>query len=81
MPAQRPPYRTLDDYRRRYGQYKADPALRAEFEAKLRDDAAFAASADARLDFFYRRHSAWDARYNLYPVLRADTVPTGDAAP
>lgn len=58
-----------------------DPALRAEFEAKLRDDAAFAASADARLDFFYRRHSAWDARYNLYPVLRTDTVPTGDAAP
>jgi len=53
-----------------------DPALRAEFEAKLRDDAAFAASPEARLDFFYRRHSAWDDRYNLYPVLRTDTVPT-----
>ncbi|MCD9007914.1 M14 family metallopeptidase [Luteimonas sp. XNQY3] len=59
-----------------------DPALRAEFEAKLRDDAAFAASPEARLDFFYRRHSAWDDRYNLYPVLRTDTVPaTGDATP
>jgi hypothetical protein len=59
-----------------------DPALRAEFEAKLRDDAAFAASPEARLDFFYRRHSAWDDRYNLYPVLRIDTVPAiGDATP
>ena len=58
-----------------------DPALRAEFEAKLRDDAAFAGSAEARLDFFYRRHSAWDARYNLYPVLRTDTVPTGATTP
>ena len=59
-----------------------DPALRAEFETKLRDDAAFAGDAAARLDFFYRRHSAWDDRYNLYPVLRTDTVPTtGDATP
>ena len=52
-----------------------DPALRAEFEAKLRDDAAFAGNPSARLEFFYRRHSAWDARYNLYPVMRTDVVP------
>lgn len=47
-----------------------DPTLKAEFEKKLKDDAAFAKSPRARLDFFYRRHPAWDAGYNRYPVLR-----------
>ena len=28
----------------------------------------------ARLDFFYRRHAAWDAGTNRYPVLRMDTA-------
>jgi hypothetical protein len=53
----------------------ADPALKLQFEQRLKDDAGFAASPQARLDFFYRRHSAWDERFNLYPVLRTDTVP------
>lgn len=52
-----------------------DPALQATFDARLRDDAAFAGNPAARLDFFYQRHSAWDARYNLYPVLRVETAP------
>ena len=47
-----------------------DPALQAEFDRKLRDDAAFAASPKARLEFFYRRHPAWDDRAFLYPVYR-----------
>ena len=47
-----------------------DPALKAEFEKKLKDDAEFAKNPRARLDFFYRRHPAWDAGYNRYPVLR-----------
>jgi len=51
-----------------------DPALKAEFERKLREDAEFAKSPGARLDFFYRRHPAWDAGTNRYPVLRTDTV-------
>lgn len=60
----------------------ADPALRNEFETKLQGDAAFAGNPAARLEFFYRRHSAWDERYNLYPVLRTDTVPAlPEAAP
>jgi hypothetical protein len=50
----------------------ADPAVKAEFEHKLATDAAFAGSAQARLEFFYRRHPAWDERYQLYPVLRSD---------
>jgi hypothetical protein len=47
-----------------------DPALKAEFEQRLRVDAEFAASPAARLDFFYRHHPAWDERFNLYPVYR-----------
>lgn len=52
-----------------------DPALRAAFDKKLKDDPKFAASADARLEFFYRRHTAWDERYGLYPVFRTDAAP------
>ena len=51
-----------------------DPALKAEFEKKLKDDADFAGNPGARLDFFYRRHPAWDGGTNRYPVLRTDTV-------
>jgi hypothetical protein len=53
----------------------ADPALKAEFEAKVRDDAAFAADPAARLTFFHRHHASWDERLNLYPVLRTDVEP------
>ena len=52
-----------------------DPALKAEFERRLRDDAEFAKSAQQRLDFFYRRHPAYDRDYLLYPVLRVDRAP------
>ncbi len=52
-----------------------DPAVKAEFEKKLREDKAFAADPNARLEFFYRRHPSWDERYQLYPVLRVDTAP------
>jgi len=41
--------------------------------ARLQNDPTFAASPSDRLEFFLRRHSSWDARYNLYPVLRVDT--------
>ena len=35
-----------------------DPALKTEFEKRLREDAEFAKSPAQRLDFFYRRHPA-----------------------
>ena len=47
-----------------------DPALREEFERAVARDQKFAADPSARLDFFLRRHSSWDARYNLYPIMR-----------
>ena len=54
----------------------ADPTLRAEFERRLLDP-VFARSPEARLDFFYRRHPAWDERVNRVPVLRVAESPVG----
>ncbi len=51
-----------------------DPAVKAAYEERLRDDPAFATSPAARREFFYRRHPAWDERFNLYPVYRTATV-------
>jgi hypothetical protein len=48
----------------------SDPVVAAEFRQRLATDAAFAKSPQARLDFFYKRHSSYDQRLNLYPVLR-----------
>lgn len=48
----------------------ADPALKAEFEAKLAADPAFAADPDARLGWFYERTPYFDDHYLLYPVGR-----------
>ena len=47
-----------------------DPAVRARFEQRLKDDPAFAADPQARLAFFHRLHDSWDQRLNLYPVVR-----------
>jgi Zinc carboxypeptidase len=51
-----------------------DPTLRERFERKLKENAKFATDPQARLEFFYRLHTAWDERYGLYPVMR-----TGEA--
>jgi hypothetical protein len=50
-----------------------DPALKAEFDAKIAADPAFAKDASARLAFFYER-SPWfeTQRVGVYPVLRLD---------
>jgi hypothetical protein len=52
-----------------------DPTLKAEFERRLAEDAEFAANPRARLEFFYRRHSSWDERLDLYPVIRINQAP------
>jgi len=48
-----------------------DPALKAEFERRVQNDARFAASPQARLEFFYER-SPWflENRVGEYPVGR-----------
>jgi murein tripeptide amidase MpaA len=53
-----------------------DAQVKAAFERKLKDDPEFAKSPQARLDFFYRRHSAYDERYLLYPITRTETAVT-----
>jgi Zinc carboxypeptidase len=55
-------------------QLAADPALFVEFMHKVTTDDTFAKSPQARLEFFARRHSSWDERFNLYPVMRSATV-------
>lgn len=52
-----------------------DPAVKAEFGKRLREDKAFAASPRKRLEFFARRHGSWDDQFGMYPVLRVDAVP------
>jgi hypothetical protein len=54
-----------------------DPALKAAFEQKLRDDPTFAADPQARLDFFYHRAPSWDTHFALYPVVRTAVAPFG----
>lgn len=48
----------------------SDPALKAEFEKKLKDEEGFAASPLRRLQFFYERSPFYDQAYLLYPVGR-----------
>ncbi|MEU6308709.1 hypothetical protein, partial [Streptomyces chartreusis] len=49
-----------------------DPVLAAEFHRRLAQDPEFAAQPGARREFFQRRHSSWDARFAMYPILRSD---------
>ena len=46
-----------------------------EFKKKIESDEAFARNGHARLEFFARRHSSWDERWNLDPVLRTNAEP------
>lgn len=50
-----------------------DEKLRREFEQKVASDPKFAASPEARLNFFYERSPYWDRQMNLYPVGRVTT--------
>lgn len=49
-----------------------DPAVAAEFARRLETDPAFARDPQARLAFFAKRHSSYDERLDLYPVVRTD---------
>jgi hypothetical protein len=48
-----------------------DPAIKQDFEKRL-EDPEFAKSPQARLDFFYRKHTSFDQRWNRYPILRLE---------
>jgi hypothetical protein len=53
---------------------KDNPKLAELFHQRLEEDPVFAADPKARLNFFHRRHPSWDSRFNLYPVLRVESV-------
>jgi murein tripeptide amidase MpaA len=58
-----------------------EPGLKAEFEARLAADSAFAASPRARWDFFYKRSMWAEPMLNVYPVARLvepTELPLGD---
>jgi hypothetical protein len=52
-----------------------DPALRTAFDAAVAADPELAKSSALKLEWFYRRHPAWDDRVNLLPVYRTATDP------
>jgi hypothetical protein len=52
-----------------------DPKVAEAFNRRLAEDAQFAATPQARLDFFYRLSPSWDERLNLYPVYRVAAAP------
>ncbi|MGE3182584.1 MAG: M14 family metallopeptidase [Phycisphaerae bacterium] len=54
------------------GMLKEDAALRAEYEEKVKSDAAFAGNPRARLYFLYDRSAYRDAQWMLYPVVRVE---------
>jgi hypothetical protein len=58
-----------------------DPAVKAEFERRLAEDATFKADPKARLEFFARRHPSWDTRKDRLPIVKLDEVPAGLAPP
>ena len=47
-----------------------DPALADAFKKKISEDPKFAKDPKARLQYFYKLHSAWDEELNKYPVIR-----------
>lgn len=49
---------------------RKDAALKAEFDEKLRQDAAFAGNPAARLRWLYERSPYFDDHLNRYPVVR-----------
>jgi hypothetical protein len=51
-----------------------DPAIKAEFDRRLKDP-AFAKSPHERVEFFYRKHPSWDEQLNLVPIYRVAASP------
>jgi hypothetical protein len=50
----------------------ADPALRTAYDKRVAEDAAFAGSSAARLQWLYERTPFYDSRALLYPVGREE---------
>lgn len=51
---------------------RKDPALKSKLEKRKQEDAAFAKSAEAQLDFVYRNSSYFENSYLRYPIYRLE---------
>ncbi len=51
-----------------------DPKLKEDFDKRLATDKEFAASPEARLNFFYQHSPWWDSHLGLYPVGRLTSL-------
>lgn len=47
-----------------------DPKIKEEFDNLVENDEEFEKSPQKRLGFFYQKHSSYDKKFNLYPILR-----------
>ena len=47
-----------------------NPQLKSEYEAKVKQDEAFAKNSRARLDWFYKQSPYADKQWKLYPIVR-----------
>ncbi len=54
---------------------KNDPEIRAEFEAKVKTDTAFARSGYWKLNWFYMHSPYWDQNVNKYPIAKVMLNP------
>ncbi len=53
---------------------KANPAVRAELDAKRKTDAEFAGDAAKQLDWVYRKSPWYEPTHRMYPVARVENV-------
>ncbi|MBL7961028.1 M14 family metallopeptidase [bacterium] len=53
---------------------KVNPALKAEFEEKIKTDTVFANSGYGRLNWFYMKSLYWDQNVNKYPIAKVMQV-------
>lgn len=58
-----------------------NPVLKAEFERKMAEDAAFAKDPEEILNWFYSRTPWWDSHFCVYPVGRIFDRKTVDGLP
>jgi len=54
------------------GMLARDPALKADYERRLREDASFAASPEQRLRYFRERHPSFETSTRSVPILRLE---------
>jgi hypothetical protein len=47
---------------------KNDPALKTEFESKMKNDTTFAKNPNTILNWFYSKTPYWDDHFNSYPI-------------